>query len=216
MAISYIDSTSAAATSVTAPTHQASDLLVIAVYRDGSNTLATVPSGWVPIQQVGAQTNALGVYYRYAASGSETSGTWTNATHLVMVSYRSAFVVGIAAASTSNSSVNTTINYQTQGSPDQSDQWVIQVAGTRTNDTDIETPPTGTVLREDIAGASTGELVYFDTDGHEASWSNTTTSPTGTSSAYRSIGFFIWETARSVASGGGLMRHPGTDGGFNG
>lgn len=81
---------SAAATSVTIPTHAIGDLIVIWAYRDGSNTPASVPAAsgtvpaWVTINgATGASTNSAISAYFVATATNHTSGTWTNATGMV-------------------------------------------------------------------------------------------------------------------------------------
>lgn len=82
-----------AANSVALPSHAANDYLFIFAYRDGNNNTPAVPGGWTALSTtglIGASANCGVLGYKVAASGSETSGTWTNATGLVAARVRPA------------------------------------------------------------------------------------------------------------------------------
>lgn len=86
--------------SVTMPAHQAGDLIVAFAFRDGSTTLPTLPAGWTSrLAPTGANSCSMRLATKIAASSSETSGTWTNATSLIVlvlrgVTYDSAYSDG--------------------------------------------------------------------------------------------------------------------------
>jgi hypothetical protein len=69
---------------VTMPTHAAGTLLVAYAFRDGSTTPPTVPLGWTTIDSRGSSSCSEVLAYKLAASESEVSGTWTNATGLII------------------------------------------------------------------------------------------------------------------------------------
>ena len=82
MAISVQSSASAASTSLTLPSHQAGDLLVMMVARMTQASI-TVPSGW---RRYGGRSGGHGhnmLAAKRAGSSSETSGTWTGAEGLI-------------------------------------------------------------------------------------------------------------------------------------
>jgi hypothetical protein len=82
MAISVEASASAASDSLTLPSHQAGDLLVMLAARTTRGTLTT-PSGW---RRFGGRSGGFGhnsLSAKRAASSSETSGTWSNAEGLI-------------------------------------------------------------------------------------------------------------------------------------
>src|SRR5262249_39705055 len=85
MAITRIGEASALADNVTLPAHQTGDLIVIFSYQDGVASAPSLPSGYSNIFNVGAGGTAQGVRvgYKVAASNSETSGSWTNATIVI-------------------------------------------------------------------------------------------------------------------------------------
>lgn len=75
-------------TSVTMPSHQAGDKLLAFAFRDGSNIPASTPVGWNTDAAYGVNTCAYTLGFKTAASSSETSGTWTNATSLIVLVIR--------------------------------------------------------------------------------------------------------------------------------
>ena len=82
MAISVEASASAASTSLTLPSHQSGDLLVMMVTRTTQASI-TVPSGW---RRFGGRSGGHGhnmLAAKRAGSSSETSGTWTGAEGLI-------------------------------------------------------------------------------------------------------------------------------------
>ena len=82
MAIAVEASASAASTSLTLPSHQAGDLLVMMVARMAQASIS-VPSGW---RRFGGRSGGHGhnmLASKRAASSSETSGTWTGAEGLI-------------------------------------------------------------------------------------------------------------------------------------
>lgn len=82
-----------ASTSMTLPSHVSGNYIIMFAYRDGNNNTPTVPAGWTAITAtglIGANTNCCVTAYKIAASSSEISGTWTNATGLVCAVVRQA------------------------------------------------------------------------------------------------------------------------------
>jgi hypothetical protein len=82
MAISVEASASASSDSLTLPSHQAGDLLVM-LAATTARTSITHPSGW---RRFGGRSGGFGhnsLSAKRAASSSETSGTWSNAEGLI-------------------------------------------------------------------------------------------------------------------------------------
>jgi hypothetical protein len=89
--IQHIASASTNSTSITMPTHQAGDLLLCYAWRGEVTTLITVPAGWTNIIGTTGSGHQIRMAWKIAASSSETSGTWTNATNgIEMMVYRNA------------------------------------------------------------------------------------------------------------------------------
>jgi len=209
MAISFIGAQGAAATTVTIPTHQIGDLILIFAYRDGSNTAPTTPAAggtvptWNLIGSSGGNTNSSNFRWATATATTTTSGTWTNATELICLVYRKASIglsVGGSGAAT------TTINYpartlnRTDGS-----SWVVGVAGHRTA-TNVEQAPGAMVNR-----ASSGtEAAGHDTNGGVTTWASTNVT-VNASSAYRSWVVELEDTELELVSNTGAFTLSGVD-----
>lgn len=169
------------------PSHQAGDLLLAFAFRDGSTTAPTLASGWTSIRASGANTCSARVAFKIAASGSETSGTWTNATSLIIVVYRGVQGTDPIGASGITGGSATSISYPalalevTDGS-----SWVFGAAGHRSVNVAIETAPSGLTNVTSVSDA-TDEAAAHDSNGGITSWSATSASVGGTASGYRSV-----------------------------
>jgi len=149
MAVTYVSSASAAATTVAMPTHQLGDLIIAFAYRDGNATAPALPAGWTNINNSGANTNSARLAYKFALSGAETTGTWTNATGIVVQVYRGTGGVGASAVGGASSA---TITYpaltlqRTDGT-----SWVARFAGHRTATNMTTNTPAGYTQRTGVA-----------------------------------------------------------------
>lgn len=188
MAISRISSATGTTSIASMPTHQAGDLLLAFAFRDGSTSAPTRPSGWTNIASSGGNTCSICCAYKVAASGSETSGTWTSATSLIIVVYRGQRSAGTpigAFAHTGGASTSITYPaitlWHTTGS-----SWVSGFAGHRSANVAIETAPSGMTNVTSVSDA-TDEAAAHDTNAAVSSWSPAAASVGGTSSGWRSI-----------------------------
>ncbi len=168
--ISYVGQATSNTTSVTLPTHNVGDLMIVFAYRSSNNTVPTVPAGWTTINSSSGANNSSVQAYRIA-TGSDTATGWTNATQLVALVYRG---------------VSTTSPIGTVGVPQQANSkivtypalalsvtngtsWVVGSAGAASIISTLETPPVGMTLRNNVVGAS-AEASGFDTNGGVSSW----------------------------------------------
>lgn len=160
MAISYVSSGSVATTAGNSyaltpmPSHQAGDLLLAYAFRDGSTAGPTIPEGWSQIHTAGANTCSHKVAVKWAASSSETSGTWTNATGLVIHVYRGVATRG-ATLSGTGSSNSITYPALTLLKAD-STSWVARFAGHRTATNMTTNTPAGYTARTGVASEARG------------------------------------------------------------
>lgn len=196
MAVSYIGNATGVNTA-TLPAHQAGDLLIAFAFRDGSNSTPGVPAGWTTLESNTTNSAGAVLAYKVAASGSEVSGTWSNATSLVIHVYRGAHAstpVGDSAGATGSS---TTVSYPaltlTVGG---GSSWVAGFGAHRSTNTSLETPPTGMTNRTTLVDG-TDEVAGHDTNGGVTSWSNQNVSVGGTSSGW------FGATVEIIAAGGG-------------
>lgn len=179
------DVASAGTSSVTLPTHVTGDLIVIFTFRDGNTTQPTLPAGFTAISNaVGANSCSATLGYKVAASGSETSGTWTNA-HAIM-----AVVIGGQNASPIGGSgvgggASVTVTYPTLTMSDASgNSVVLGFSGHRSVDTNLETPPPG-MLRVGTFVNATCELACHVTNGGVTSFAAVAVKVNGTSAGWR-------------------------------
>jgi hypothetical protein len=224
MTVSFVGSASAAATTLTLPTHQAGDLLIIAA-ASAVNTLITIPSGWNRLHyraDSGLATNrALSVGYKIATTAAETSGTWSNGTVMACVVYRhTTNLITLGGMRFSGASNSTTLTYGPMtASGDTSgiitpNQWVIAIGMVGSNSLAAETAPTGFTNRVAIAGASNTELAMHDSNAEVASV-GTLNVALGGSAASMSAVAAIHDLGWAKTSAGMLV-HPGMSGGMRG
>lgn len=95
MAVTIQGTSTSQANTVTIPSHQVGDLIIIFAYRSSTTTIPTMPaaSGTVPDwhnidASNGANTNSSRTAFFVATATNHTSGTWTNATSMIAVVLR--------------------------------------------------------------------------------------------------------------------------------
>ena len=175
MTISFVGAASAQATSVTLPTHQAGDLLILWAWRYGSFISPTIPAGWaVALIGTGSATadRTLLTCYKIAASSSETSGTWTNATVVTCAVYRddlNYLAVGGASRGGNNTtsvSWSTVAAYDGQNTREKAvypASWYVMFAAANLNSSTMEQTPANRTTRFNWVGATDYETVIHDT-----------------------------------------------------
>ena len=189
MAISYIGSATGTNSIASMPAHQAGDLLLFFAFRDGNVTAPSLPSDYTNIL-TGSDSDLVSscrVGYKIAASGSETSGTWTNATGLICHVYRGVdqtTPIGGSKAYSYFDTGNNTVNYRVITMTDTSGaSWVAGFAGHAATNTSLETAPTGMTNRTNVVDA-TDEAAGHDTNGGVTSWTTKTVSVGGTTASW--------------------------------
>ena len=169
MAIEFIGASGVTAASMTLPTHQSGDIVVMFAYRSNNNTAPTLPATWSGIGATGGNTNSSRLAYKFVTSGNTPSATWTNATHLIAHVYRGcADIGGFAGSSQANS---TTITYPALTMQNSNGRSIVAgFAGHRTA-SNVETAPAGMTNR---ASSGAGpEVAGHDTNTGVTSWSAT-------------------------------------------
>lgn len=187
MAISLVG-TAVGTTSATPPAHQAGDAFIVFAFRDGSTTRPTIPSGagYVEANGGGANTCSATVCGKYAASSSETVGTFSNATSVILVVLRGVDLSTIFGGVNLSTGSSSTITYPSV-TPQRTDgtSWILCFAGHRSADVAIETVPTGLTLLTSVSDA-TDEAAAFYLAGVTGNFTSRTASMGGTSSGWRS------------------------------
>lgn len=157
--IEFISATAVSSSSApfTIPTHNVADLIIMAAGRNNA-TWPDLDSGWTNVLTVGAGAfsgSSMRVGYKIAASGSESSGVWTNAQRYMPVVYRGADGIGAFATDSGENTAPTApgISLQQPGS-----SWVLRLL--HMNGGSGAAAPLGHVQR--VAWA-------YDTDGPVAS-----------------------------------------------
>jgi hypothetical protein len=187
--IKRVGFTAASGATATVPSgHYPGDLILVFAFRDGNTTAPSLGSGFTTLlAPAGANTCSFRLGFKKAASTSESTTTWTNATENIVVVYRGlvdqAQPCGTPVSGSGN---NTTVIYPalTLSKPESS--WVVGFAGHRSVDTALETAPTGLKFVGGIVDA-TAEVACHDSDAAESSWSATSVSTGGTSSGWFAV-----------------------------
>lgn len=187
MTVSFVGSASAEATSITLPSHQAGDLIVIFAGRTGSTGAPSVPAGWrfaAQSSQSGVTPPAIAasVGWKIAASSAETSGTWTNADMVLAVVVRDDANLLVIGGIGKTTALSTTVNYQpllaNSGQSIQGMRWtssyVLLPVMATSNTSDIDTPPTASTSKiVSLAGTAAIEMAIHRTNTEVASFAST-------------------------------------------
>ena len=151
MAIDFIGTASALATSVPLGSHQKGDILIAAALRT-NNVSASLPSGWIGLSSAGASNLSLRLGFRVAQSDSESSGTWTLATGLSIIKLRPTIGTIAVPSAAQTAAISTSVTYGALSGVAAADNYIDQTFvafGSTLLDTNaIETPPTGMTFLE--------------------------------------------------------------------
>lgn len=175
MAISRPSSGSGSGDSIALGTHQTDDVIVIWAYRNNSATIPTLPSGYTSITTVGATVHSAILGYKVATSGSETSGTWTNATSVACAVYRGVdTTTPFSHPSGQSDAANATVSWSgiAPSIDNPGSDWVLTTFGSITDIGNMDThPPTSCTLVTDYSETAAQECTLFDTNTGVSSYS---------------------------------------------
>ncbi len=217
MTISIVGSATNLGNTITMPTHAAGHLLLCFAYNDGSSTAVTLPSGWV--ERYGTAVGGVGyirVGYKYAQSSSETSGTWTNADQLFMISIAGgANTLVFPNFISTNTGTTTTINFAAQAASTfqngADDQALISWVASRNSGNTLTAPSGLTVEQSATDSANFVSQVCFQAT-RTTIWTSTNVTVTN-SALYRTIMLSVVESTVYGVSGGGSVRQVNIRGG---
>lgn len=186
MAISFVGAASGT-NSATLPSFESGDVAVVFAFRDGSTTNPTVATGWTNITNTADGTTcSASIGWRRLVYTDTTTGTWTNASRVVVAVYRGCepFITpvggGANGAGTTNTVAYTTFTL-TRGD---STSWVIGAVGHRSVDTTIDSASISGMTNRTSGVDATAEAALWDTNGGVASWGTTNQTVTGTASGW--------------------------------
>lgn len=205
--ISFVGAAAGTTTPVL-PAHQAGDLLVCFMFRDGNATAPALPAGWTSAATGAGTTCSYRLAYKIATSSSESGGGATTATTCITSVYRPkagfALLMGAVAPATGTAATLAYPGLTLQNTDGTS--WVGAAAGHRSTNTAIETPPAGMVLRNNSLD-TTDEGAAFDTDGGVTSWAGANVPLGGTASGWAAVVYEI-KAAPDVSppAGGGFFQ----------
>lgn len=146
--ISYVNSASSyPSESVTIPTHQVGDLIVIIAYNSDASGAPIIPADFIPVLQSTTGPWHRSIGYRIATTTTTTSGTWTNATSLTVAIYRGASAVGASINRTSSATTTITWDNLTLTENAQNTSWVVGMAAVFNNSSGTPNAPSGRTER---------------------------------------------------------------------
>lgn len=186
MPISFVGF-AAGTTSATLPAFNPGDVAVCYAFRDGSTTNPTIPGTFQTITNTSDGTTcSASIGWRRLVEGDTTTGTWTNATRVVVVVYRGCepFITPIGGGA-NNAGTTNTVNYaavtMTRGD---GTSWVVGLVGHRSIDTTIDSTAISGMTQRGGGVDANAEAHAWDTNGGVASWSSTNQGISGTASGW--------------------------------
>lgn len=180
MAVTFISAVANITTSVTLGTHAAGDLLLAFASREGNATPPDLPAGWTNVVAGGDASVSSRIGYKIAASGSETSGTWTNAQALAVHVYRGQSGITPVGANSSFISAGTSVDYPALSlQVMDGTSWVVAFAGHAWGSTATFNAPSGMTNRSNSAVDGPHCVGGHDTNGGVASWAGGNGTMTG-------------------------------------
>jgi hypothetical protein len=206
MALQFIGAAAALAGSVTLPAHQAGDMIIVCAFKtdgDGNPPGLASGAGYTSLADGGADVDKWRVGYKIAASSSEVSGGWANATGVIAHVYRGTDV----APGNYQGNGGDPINGIKYGFPSGADldtinsrSWVVAFAVSRQINNPMQDPPTGMLNRTNVLQAGLDELASHDTNGGVNDYVGNTVTGSGSSTVYRTV---IVEIPEEVKTGAG-------------
>lgn len=212
--ITFVGSSNGASGNLTLTGVQEGDACLMFVYRDGStNALPNGTAAWLDGGGGGNNFQVGRLYLHIVTADEGAAGTttsdlnWTGitaATTVVLVAYRGVAGIGTPVMTGASS---TTITYPaltldvTGGT-----SMVVAIAGHRSVNTALQTPPLGLANRLSVLDATDHVVVH---DGFRSAWDGDSVAVGGTASGYRTAVLEL--VANTAPPAGALRRWNGTE-----
>ncbi len=221
MTISLQGSADANATSVAIPTHAVNDTLLFLVFRDNSTASPAIPSDCVVLyQQAVGGAGYLITAYKIAKTTTETSGTWTNASHVLVTVFRpDANSLALPEYLSTQSATSATVTFAAQATgtlrTNAEDLAVVGFVAQRNSANDLTQPP-GTMVNIRSGGnGSTYQVAANWDDARTTAWASANIT-VATSALYRTAVIGLSQvTFTSSGGGGGLLLPRAFNGGYS-
>ena len=200
MTIALQGQASALATSITLPTHDVDDLVVIHASNHGSATLPVKPSpSWTGAYSASVAGGSVLIAYMHAQNASMTSGTWTNATHLFATVWRggsNTLVVPEFISANTGSSVTPNYAAQAAGSVkvDPANMALLAYVLNSNTANTLLAPGATTELQSAVSGTAWQAKQYYQL-ARTAAWASTNVTQAN-SAFWRTLVLFLVETQR--------------------
>jgi hypothetical protein len=186
MPISFVG-VAAGVTSATLPSFNRGDIAVVYAFRDGSTTNPSVPTGWTSITSTNDGTTcSASSGWRRLQEGDTTTGTWTNASRVVVAVYRGCepFITPVGGGANGAGTTNT-VSYTTFTlTRGDGTSWVLGHVGHRSVDTTVDSASISGMTARGGGVDATAEAHAWDTNGGVSSWGTTNQTITGTASGW--------------------------------
>ena len=205
--ISLVGSAETNSDSIAIPAHQINDLILIYGYGDAQTTAVTLPTGFVNVS--GVVMGSFGytrVGYKIATSTSETSGTWTNADHLIVLVFRGgtdAVVIPEFLSTTSATSTSVTYTAQPTGTfrDGASDVAIVGLVAQRNTTNNLAQAPGAMVNILDGGDGSNYQVAANWDNARTTAWTSTSIT-VATSALYRTNVIGLFEQPFTATGGG--------------
>lgn len=212
MTLSLVGSADANAPSVAIPSHAINDTLLFFVFRDNSTVSPAIPSDCVVLyQQAVGGAGYLIAAYKVAKTTSETSGNWTNASHVLVTVFRpDANSLAIPEYLSTQSATSATVTFAASPTgtlrTNAEDLAVVGFVAQRSSTADLTQPPGAMVNIRSGGNGSTYQVAANWDDARTTAWA--AASITTISALYRTAVIGISQVTFTPTGGGSASFNP--------
>lgn len=148
MSLSLVGEGDAAAASANLPAVNNDDICYVLAFNNASTTIPSLPAGWTSVTTRTGTSCAMRVGIRQLLSTDTTTGTWTNATHVIFVVLRGVDLGHLADTFVANGASSATPTWSALTLKDPNGRsWVVLLGGHRTA-TDMNSVALGSTTNE--------------------------------------------------------------------